>query len=111
MCEDLPRLIKNIEIITDGERIVEKSTKPVEHEMKEEEDYLSRRRQLRNFLESLAIQLGDTKDTLPALIQNFDSAGENITDLAIHLRHFITNHMPDCKTLRCLKAINQVRKA
>jgi isopenicillin N synthase-like dioxygenase len=106
---DLPRLMHNIEISTwEGEIVYAREESISASNLIEQEtsngspDLSSYRKQhtelmnqmkkrLRNFLETLAIQLGDTQTTLPALIQHFEVDGrdESNTDISVDLRNFM----------------------
>jgi hypothetical protein len=89
---DLPRLLKRIEIVnSEGEKIVAK------HDAKK--PYVVSKKILRNFLETLAIELGDTRDILPNIIQHFGHSSpyeeEEDADLSVEVRLFIKSYMKE----------------
>lgn len=93
---DFPRLLKYIEIILEGERIVPPDVSKTGVTKKV----------VRSVLESLAIHLSD-EQTLSSLTKNFDYK-DTKTDLSVYLKVFFSNHMQEgTPTLNLLKAINQ----
>eukprot|EP01119_Soliformovum_irregulare_P008111 TRINITY_DN20_c1_g1_i2.p1 TRINITY_DN20_c1_g1~~TRINITY_DN20_c1_g1_i2.p1 ORF type:complete len:1680 (-),score=654.35 TRINITY_DN20_c1_g1_i2:38-4906(-) len=104
---DLAKLIPHVEIMTVQQEVVwpEKDTGP-QHGI----PFQITKKFLKSFLETLAIQLGDTKETLSAIIEQFDiNSTDNMTsdeELGTFLKTFVTCHLgkdvPTMKVLRCL---------
>lgn len=67
-------------------------------------------RKLRDLLETLGIELGDTKETVPALIQHFPEATELLPKqtLSVHLSAFLQEQLkPNCMLIAALKAFSR----
>jgi hypothetical protein len=78
-CSDTTLIALDIEIVNpEGEKIVAKPDK----------NPGLTKKTVRNLLEALAIELGDTKETLPNLIQHFSTTAD--TDLSVELKMFIS---------------------
>lgn len=62
--------------------------------------YVVSKKILRNFLETLAIELGDTRDILPNIIQHFGHSSpyeedDEDADLSVEVRLFIKSYMKE----------------